>query len=63
LACCVWSHQLEIKNAIEAIKFAVPFAACPYTTCGTSGCKACAGSRWVTKDVWNNIPSEIREAR
>ena len=55
--------ELEIKNAIEAIKFAVPFAACPYTTCGTSGCKACAGSRWVTKDVWNNIPSEIREAR
>lgn len=55
--------ELEIKNAIEAIKFAVPFAACPYTTCGTSGCKACGGSRWVTKDVWNNIPSEIREAR
>lgn len=55
--------ELEIKNAVEAIKFAVPFAACPYTTCNTSGCKACAGSRWVTKDVWNNIPSEIREAR
>lgn len=54
--------ELEIKNAVEAVRFAMPFATCPYTTCKKSGCKACNGSRWVTKNVWDNIPVEIREA-
>jgi hypothetical protein len=54
--------ELELKNAVEAVRFAMPFATCPYTTCKKSGCKACNGSRWVTRNVWDNIPVEIREA-
>jgi hypothetical protein len=54
--------ELDVKNAVEAVRFAMPFATCPYTTCKKSGCKACNGSRWVTRNVWENIPVEIREA-
>lgn len=49
----------KIQEAIEAIRWAMPFAKCPYGTC-KKGCKACKGTGWVTRDVWNNIPAEIR---
>lgn len=52
--------SLDIKNAVEAIRWSMPWRICPYKTCLTGGCKACGGSRWVTKNVWENIPKEIR---
>jgi len=54
------SVSLDIKNAVETIRWAMPWRQCPYTTCTTSGCKACNGSKWVTKNIWDNIPKDIR---
>jgi hypothetical protein len=54
--------ETDFKNIVAAVKFATPFAQCPYRSCKTRGCDACKGTRWVTEEVWNNIPKNIREA-
>lgn len=50
----------DMKNVRDAIRWAIPYQRCPYRTCKTTGCKACNGEGWVVKDVWENIPKEIR---
>lgn len=62
IGCKVRMNQIsvECKNIRDAIRWATPFKRCPYKTCSTTGCKACGGNQWVTKDVWNNIPKEIK---
>lgn len=62
IGCKIRLNQIgvELKNIRDAIRWATPFKRCPYKTCTTTGCKACGGNQWVTKDVWNNIPKEIK---
>ena len=50
----------DLKNVRDAVRWAIPYKRCPYKTCKTTGCKACGGAGWVIKDVWANIPSEIK---
>ena len=50
----------DLKNVRDAIRWAIPHKRCPYKTCKTTGCKACNGAGWVVKDVWENIPQEIK---
>lgn len=57
--------RADLKNAREAIKFAAPFAVCPY--CGGEidhelrACEACKGCGWVTKTTYDNAPSEVKQ--
>lgn len=52
------SIENDRKNMLRALKFAKPYATCPY--CGGAGrddCKACDGRGWVTKEVYDASPA------
>ena len=52
------SIDRDRKNMLRALKFAKPYASCPY--CGGAGrkdCKACDGRGWVTKEVFDTSPA------
>lgn len=51
--------KLDMKNAKDGIKWAMPYKNCPYPS--HEGCKACRGLGWVIRDVWDNIPEEIKK--
>ncbi len=61
----VWGHvtvsafQLECENVRRHIRFARPYAVCPY--CDGEGCKSCYKQGWVTELVWKSAPPEMRE--
>ena len=55
--------ETDFKNIITAVRFARPFAQCPYRSCKTRGCDACKGTRWVNQDTWQNVPDRIKEAK
>lgn len=60
------AHWRTIEAAIGTIRETLagckPHAACPYgTECG-SDCKACEGTGWVSKGVYDAIPKAIRDA-
>ncbi len=55
--------ETDFKNIVAAIRFARPYAQCPYRSCKTRGCDACKGTRWVNLETWQNIPQNIREAK
>ena len=55
--------ETDLRNAIEAVKWARPHTTCPYSGCKSRGCKACGGHRWVTESVWDNIPADIKGAK
>lgn len=46
----------DVNNAKQAIKFAKPFAVCPY--CKAKGCDACKKTGWVPKNIYESAPSE-----
>lgn len=46
----------DLQNLRSAIKFATPYAVCPY--CKGRGCNACGDSGWVPELVYNSAPSE-----
>lgn len=52
--------EADLKNAVNAIRFAFPFTTCPNFPNCENGCHICSGRRWVTKEVWNRIPAEQR---
>lgn len=51
--------KIDMKNAKDGIKWAMPYKNCPYPS--HEGCKACRGLGWVIRDVWDNIPEEIKK--
>lgn len=58
-------HKPQIERAFRdlaaAIKFAVPFADCPYGPgCTKDTCKACRGSGWITEPVYQALPQEMK---
>lgn len=52
------STVADIDNAKRAIRFAKPFAVCPY--CKGKACKACKGQGWVNKPLLKQAPAEMR---
>jgi len=50
----------DIDNAINAIKFAAPYAPCPY--CRADGCKVCKKTGWVGKTAFESAPPENKAA-
>lgn len=52
----------EIKNAVTAIRFGIPYAPCPFMPNCTrkGGCKHCGGRRWLTQEVFDRLPKEVR---
>lgn len=54
--------EVEIKNAVAAVRFARPYTTCPYRACEKRGCKACGGHRWINRESWDNVPPEIKTA-
>lgn len=57
-------HRQQVERAFKdlaaALKFAEPYAACPFHPANDSGCRACQGSRWVTKAVHDALPKELK---
>jgi hypothetical protein len=54
--------DLDVKNIVKVIEFAVPYAACPnLPNCVENGCKVCHGSGVVSREIWDRIPAEERE--
>lgn len=48
----------DLNNAKRAIKFALPYAICPY--CKGSKCEKCGGAGWMPKDMLKLIPDNER---
>lgn len=51
----------DIDNAKRAIRFAKPFAVCPYCKGGGKSCKACKGQGWLPKPIFQQAPAEMRK--
>lgn len=51
----------DIGNLKNAIKFSAPYAICPYCKANKKHCDACEGSGWVSKDVYNQAPTEKKK--
>lgn len=55
----------HVKNAINRLTWAMPHASvCPY--CHSKGsvspdCRACLGQGWVTEQVWDRAPEDMRK--
>ena len=55
----------HVKNAINRLTWAMPYASvCPY--CHSKGqaqpdCRACLGQGWVTEQVWDRAPEDMRK--
>lgn len=57
-------HQqidIDLNNVGRAIKFAAPYRDCPNTPNCKNGCAQCQGRGWVTKEVWDRIPEELKK--
>lgn len=54
------SITTDLHNAMKAVEFAKPYTTCPYAPNCENGCKACDGRKWVTKEIWERIPEEIK---
>ena len=53
---------VAIDNLIARLKGCVPFTTCPYMpNCETKTCKTCRGTKWITEQVWERLPKEIRK--
>lgn len=51
-----------IDNVLAMLKVCVPYTACPFMpNCETGKCKTCKGKKWVTEQVWNNVPEDLRK--
>lgn len=52
---------VAIDNIVARLKGCVPFTTCPYMpNCETKTCKTCRGTKWITEQVWDRLPKEIR---
>ena len=53
--------ERAFKDVAAVIKFATPYANCPYgPSCTAESCKACCGSGWITEPVWKALPKELQ---
>ena len=51
----------HLNSVTAAIRFAIPSHACPYMPACTVGqCKTCAGRQWVTQEIWDRLPPEVK---
>ena len=54
-------HRQQIEqdrqNLLRAVKFAKPYACCPYCGGRMKECKACEGRGWVTQEVYDTSPA------
>jgi hypothetical protein len=53
------SIEIDLRNAGEAAKFAVPHTICPNHKPGE--CPACQGRGWITKLVFERLPAESKD--
>jgi hypothetical protein len=52
--------ETDLCNAMNSIKFAVPYKPCPNKPNCVNGCKLCHGSEFVPAAIWNLIPEDER---
>ncbi len=62
-----FTHQraeIDLRNAYHALKFALPYTTCPYCKGSLkhdgAECKACKGQGWVSKDIYESAPKNLR---
>ncbi len=54
--------MVAIEHVIAQLKNCTPYTACPFMpNCETGKCKTCKGKKWVTQQVWNNVPENLRK--
>lgn len=54
--------SVAIDHIIAQLKNCTPYTTCPYMpNCETGKCKTCKGKKWVTEQVWNNVPEDLRK--
>lgn len=51
----------DLKNVASALKFAVPYAVCPYCKGEAKSCRECRYSGWVPERVYKNIPKSVKK--
>lgn len=50
----------DVKNAQTALRWAKPYVVCPMGRNCDDKCKACKGTKWLTKGEWNALPPELK---
>ena len=53
--------QADCGNVYRALRFARPYAVCPY--CAGDGCRACRSLGWVGQDVYDAAPADLKPAQ
>ena len=48
--------EIELDEARREIRFAVPYAICPYCQATDPDCKGCDGLGWVGEDTFDQAP-------
>lgn len=52
------SFEAGVERVKSAIKFAIPYAICPY--CGGDTCQNCRKSGWMPQDIYDRVPQDIK---
>jgi hypothetical protein len=50
--------QTQLQALYTTVKFAMPYAACPY--CRGAGCKVCKKAGWIPQPIYNRLPAEFK---
>jgi hypothetical protein len=55
--------QAMIKDVKRSLRFAVPYAICPYCFADedNQNCKACNGTGWVSEAIYKAVPKELKK--
>lgn len=52
--------DIDLRNAARAVRFAAPYKLCPNQPNCATGCATCQTQGWVTKDVYDRMPEELK---
>lgn len=50
----------HLNNALEAVRFAVPYTSCPMGVNCSDRCRACRGTGFIPKAVYDALPEGMR---
>lgn len=53
--------KADIDNAMRHVKFAAPYAICPYCKATKAKCDACKATGWVSESIYNQAPPEVKK--
>lgn len=56
--------EAQIKDVKRSLRFALPYAVCPYCFADedNQNCKACNGTGWISEQIYRAVPSDLKKS-